>query len=239
MTLESISSQDLDNAELIIIDGGSDNETLKILDNYKSIITKLISEKDQGIYDAMNKGIKSARGKWLNFMNAGDKYFTENTLRELLNDELYSDYDLVIGDTIIAYDSFNKKMKMGNLQNIWKGAQFIHQSVLISRKYQVKNFYNIENKISADFEFFYQSIKSEAKIYKLHKIISVFKSGGISDTKRLRALISNMKIVLKYDFSTYKFFYYVSKISLEFLKLIIKYFLPKKVINFFQKINHQ
>ena len=50
MTLESISSQDLDNAELIIIDGGSDNETLKILDNYKSIITKLISEKDQGIY---------------------------------------------------------------------------------------------------------------------------------------------------------------------------------------------
>ena len=237
MTLESISAQDLDNAELIIIDGGSDNETLKILDNYKSIITKLISEKDQGIYDAMNKGIKLAKGKWLNFMNAGDKYFSENTLRELLNDELYSDYDLVIGDTIISYDSFNKKMKIGNLENIWKGAQFIHQSVLISRKYQVKNFYNIENKISADFEFFYKSIKSGAKIYKLDKIISVFKSGGISDTKRLRALLSNVKVVMKYDFSIFKLLYYVFKLSSEFLKIIIKYFLPTKVINFFQKIN--
>ena len=239
MTLESIASQDLDNTELIVIDGGSGTETLKILNNYSSLITHLISEKDQGIYDAMNKGINLARGKWLNFMNAGDKYFSENTLRELNSDELYSEYDLVIGDTVISYDNFDKKMKIGNLQNIWKGAQFIHQSVLISREYQIKNFYNIENKISADFEFFYKSIKSKAKIYKLHKFISVFKSGGISDTKRLRALMSNMKIVLKHDFSTYKFLYYVSKISFEFLKLIIKYFLPKKIINFFQKIDRQ
>ena len=236
MTLESISSQDLDDIELIIIDGGSDIETLKILNNYSSIITHLISEKDQGIYDAMNKGIKLARGKWLNFMNAGDKYFSEKTLKELNCDKLYSDYDLIIGDTLISYDNFDKKMKIGNLQNIWKGTQFIHQSVLISREYQNKNFYNIENKISADFEFFYKSIKSGAKIYKVDKIISVFKSGGISDTKRLRALLSNMKVVMKHDFSIFKLLYYIFKLCSEFLKMIIKYFLPKKVINFIQKV---
>mgnify|MGYP001448351256 CR=1 FL=1 len=237
MTLESIISQDLDNAELIVIDGGSDFETIEILNNYSSIITHLISENDKGIYDAMNKGIKLAKGKWLNFMNAGDRYFSKNTLKELSDDESFSDQDLVIGETLISYDDFERKMRVGNLQDIWKGAQFIHQSVLISRKYQIEHLYNVENKISADFEFFYHSIMSGAKIYKLDKSIAVFKSGGISDTKRLRAMLSNMKVVMSKDFSIFKFFYHGSKMFNELIKIIIKFFLPKKIISFFQKIN--
>ena len=237
MTLESIISQDLDNAELIVIDGGSDFETIEILNNYSSIITHLISENDKGIYDAMNKGIKLAKGKWLNFMNAGDRYFSKNTLKELSDDESFSDQDLVIGETLISYDDFERKMRVGNLQDIWKGAQFIHQSVLISRKYQIEHLYNVENKISADFEFFYHSIMSGAKIYKLDKSIAVFKSGGISDTKRLRAMLSNMKVVMTKDFSIFKFFYHASKMFKELIKIIIKFFLPKKIISFFQKIN--
>ena len=146
MTLESIASQDLNNAELIVIDGGSDIETIEILNNYSSIITHLISEKDNGIYDAMNKGIKLAKGKWLNFMNAGDRYFSKNTLKEISDDELFYDQDLVIGETLISYDNFERKMRIGNLKDIWKGAQFIHQSVFISRQYQLENLYNVENK---------------------------------------------------------------------------------------------
>ncbi len=239
MTLESIASQDLDNAELIVIDGGSDIETIEILNNYSSIITHLISEKDNGIYDAMNKGIKLAKGKWLNFMNAGDRYFSKNTLKELSDDELFYDQDLVIGETLISYDDFERKMRVGNLQDIWKGAQFIHQSVFISRQYQLENLYNVENKISADFEFFYHSIMSGAKIYKLAMTIAVFKSGGISDTKRLRAMLSNMKVVMMKDFSIFKMLYHISKMFIELNKIIIKFFLPKKIISYFQKISLQ
>ena len=229
MTLESIASQDLNNAELIVIDGGSDIETIEILNNYSSIITHLISEKDNGIYDAMNKGIKLAKGKWLNFMNAGDRYFSKNTLKEISDDELFYDQDLVIGETLISYDNFERKMRIGNLKDIWKGAQFIHQSVFISRQYQLENLYNVENKISADFEFFYYSIMSGAKIFKLDKTIAVFKSGGISDTKRLRAMLSNLKVVMMKDFSIFKMLYHISKMFIELNKIIIKFFYQKKL----------
>jgi len=239
MTLESIASQDLNNAELIVIDGGSDIETIEILNNYSSIITHLISEKDNGIYDAMNKGIKLAKGKWLNFMNAGDRYFSKNTLKEISDDELFYDQDLVIGETLISYDNFERKMRIGSLKDIWKGAQFIHQSVFISRQYQLENLYNVENKISADFEFFYYSIMSGAKIFKLDKTIAVFKSGGISDTKRLRAMLSNLKVVMMKDFSIFKMLYHISKMFIELNKIIIKFFLPKKIISYFQKISLQ
>ncbi len=239
MTLESIASQDLNNAELIVIDGGSDIETIEILNNYSSIITHLISEKDNGIYDAMNKGIKLAKGKWLNFMNAGDRYFSKNTLKEISDDELFYDQDLVIGETLISYDNFERKMRIGSLKDIWKGAQFIHQSVFISRQYQLENLYNVENKISADFEFFYYSIMSGAKIFKLDKTIAVFKSGGISDTKRLRAMLSNLKVVMMKDFSIFKMLYHISIMFIELNKIIIKFFLPKKIISYFQKISLQ
>ena len=238
MTLESIASQDLNNAELIVIDGGSDIETIEILNNYSSIITHLISEKDNGIYDAMNKGIKLAKGKWLNFMNAGDRYFSKNTLKEISDDELFYDQDLVIGETLISYDNFEKKnenRENNYLKDIWKGAQFIHQSVFISRQYQLENLYNVENKISADFEFFYYSIMSGAKIFKLDKTIAVFKSGGISDTKRLRAMLSNLKVVMMKDFSIFKMLYHISKMFIELNKIIIKFFLPKKIISYFKK----
>ena len=77
---------------------------------------------------------------------------------------------MVIGETLI-YMMTLKENESGNLQDIWKGAQFIHQSVFISRQYQLENLYNVENKISADFEFFYYSIMSGAKIYKLDMTI--------------------------------------------------------------------
>jgi glycosyltransferase involved in cell wall biosynthesis len=79
---------------------------LNILNDYSSVITDLLSEKDQGIYDAMNKGILKARGQWLNFMNAGDRYVSENTLSSIFEDNHSPNIDLLIGDTIIDYGDF-------------------------------------------------------------------------------------------------------------------------------------
>ncbi len=234
-TLKSIAAQDLDNYELIVIDGGSDIETLNILNDYSSIITDLISEKDQGIYDAMNKGILKARGQWLNFMNAGDKYVSENTLSNIFEENHSPNIDLLIGDTIIDYGDFRKESKVQSLDTIWKGARFIHQSVFINRKFQLENLYNIDNKIGGDFEFFYNSIKENANTKILNKFISIFEAGGISDQKRISSIYGNMKVVMSDEPSFLKGLFYLNKILVEISKIIIKFCLPNSLVKKLQK----
>ena len=235
MTLKSIASQDFDNTELIIIDGGSDIETLKILNNYSSMITHLISEKDKGIYDAMNKGTLKARGQWLNFMNAGDRYINENILSNIFKENHSPDIDLLLGDTIIDYGDFRKEYKVQSLDSIWKGARFIHQSVFINRKFQLENLYNIDNKIGGDFEFFYNSIKKNANIKILNEFISIFESGGVSDKKRISSIYGNMKVVLSHDPSLSKVIFYSIKLLVESSKIIFKFILPNLLVKKIQK----
>ncbi|MCI5136399.1 MAG: glycosyltransferase [Candidatus Electrothrix sp. AW2] len=77
-TILSVIGQTYDNVEYIIIDGGSTDGTLDIIRKYEHAIDYWVSEKDRGIYDAMNKGIDLTTGEWMNFMNAGDSFFSKN-----------------------------------------------------------------------------------------------------------------------------------------------------------------
>lgn len=79
-TIQSIVTQTYKNLEYIIVDGGSTDETLDIIHKYQEHITTVISEPDQGLYDAMNKGIKLATGDYLCFLNAGDGLHEDDTL---------------------------------------------------------------------------------------------------------------------------------------------------------------
>ena len=80
-TIKSIVTQSYPNLEYIIIDGASTDGTQNIIKNYEKQLTHYQSEPDNGIYDAMNKGIPIATGDWINFMNAGDYFYNENTIR--------------------------------------------------------------------------------------------------------------------------------------------------------------
>ncbi len=82
-TVQSVLDQCFDDFEYIVIDGGSTDQTLAILANYQEQIGTLVSEPDRGIYDAMNKAIGRARGKYVNFMNAGDRFHSSDTLRQV------------------------------------------------------------------------------------------------------------------------------------------------------------
>ena len=81
-TCRSIAGQKCQNFEWIVIDGGSTDGTLEILQRYKGRIDKLVSEPDKGVFDAMNKGIKLAHGEWLNFMNGGDLFANDEVVGE-------------------------------------------------------------------------------------------------------------------------------------------------------------
>lgn len=82
-TILSVIDQTYQNFEFIIIDGGSTDTTLEIIEKYKNYIDVLVSEKDDGIYDAMNKGIDISSGKWVNFMNAGDGFYNDKVLEKV------------------------------------------------------------------------------------------------------------------------------------------------------------
>jgi glycosyltransferase involved in cell wall biosynthesis len=83
--------------EYIIIDGGSKDETLQIVGKYKDKIAYIVSEKDAGIYDAMNKGIRAAKGDYLWFINSGDEIYEPDTVSKMLS--LSSDADVYYGKT--------------------------------------------------------------------------------------------------------------------------------------------
>ena len=88
-TCESIISQQFKNFEWIVIDGESNDGTVGYLSNFKHIMTHFISEKDDGIYHAMNKGIELSSGKYVLFLNGGDYFFSENSLNFLKRIELW------------------------------------------------------------------------------------------------------------------------------------------------------
>lgn len=84
-TIQSVISQTYHHVEYIIVDGASKDGTLSIIDRYKDRITRIVSEPDKGLYDAMNKGIRLATGDYLCFLNAGDSFHEDDTLQQMVH----------------------------------------------------------------------------------------------------------------------------------------------------------
>lgn len=105
-TCKSIVNQTFQDFEWIVIDGGSNAETLAIFEKYRYRMNYFVSEKDSGIYDAMNKGIKVSTGKWLNFMNGGDAFYTSDTLKNISHDlNIDNDNDVIYGKSLFYKDN--------------------------------------------------------------------------------------------------------------------------------------
>ena len=113
-TINSINSQTYKNFEIIVIDGMSSDGTIEEIKNKKNYFSKYLIEKDNGIYDAMNKGINFANSDWTIFLNSGDTFFDENSLF-IVNSIDTNNYDIVYGKTVIntaniAYSDNPKKI---------------------------------------------------------------------------------------------------------------------------------
>ena len=231
-TLQNIISQNYSSFEIIVIDGCSTDGTLDVIEKYQDHISYWVSEPDKGIYDAMNKGIAAAKGEWLNFMNAGDSYVSNETLNDIFYKHNHNkNYDLLIGDSIIDYGNFTRNERVGDLVNLWKGTQFRHQSAFIKKSFQISNLYNINNKISGDFEFFYNSFKSNANIKFTSCLVSIYSAHGVSDSKRVSAVFSNLMVVLDAEgFSLKIFVFYLISIAKQVITMMVKKVLPNSLI---------
>ena len=226
-TILSVINQTYNNVEYIIIDGGSTDGTVDLIKKYEDKIDYWISETDKGIYDAMNKGIDSALGKWINFMNADDRFYDRKVLEVIFHKNNFNDAVMIYGKHQVIYTNTNRKTRIakpGKVSNLWKGSQFSHQSVFVLLSLHKGNKYNVLNKIGADFEFFYKMYRRGKNFYFVDVVISSITSGGISDISRAASIVSWWKVVEK----NYKVnLHYILLIIKETLKIPIKKMLNK------------
>lgn len=101
-TILSVINQTYPNIEYIIIDGGSKDGTMDVVNRYKDKIDVIVSEPDKGIYDAMNKGIDRATGEWINFMNAGDCFMEEDTINKVFTKDIDECKSVLYGDVELS-----------------------------------------------------------------------------------------------------------------------------------------
>lgn len=221
-TILSVISQSYENIEYIIIDGGSTDGTIDIIRKYESKIHYWISESDKGIYDAMNKGIRIATGEWINFMNAGDSFYSQRTIEECVHFINHnSGVDVLYGNTILfskdsQYLSYPHKLNDLNNQMI-----FCHQSCLIKRELIKQNLFNLKYKIAADYNQIRALYKQGYKFQYINIPIAYFEAeNGVSSIRIKEQEIEYAKI--KYDEYSAKYYYSYIIITLRhFIKKII------------------
>jgi glycosyltransferase involved in cell wall biosynthesis len=230
-TITSVISQTYPNMEYIIIDGGSIDGTVDIIRKYERQIDFWLSDKDNGIYDAMNKGIRLSRGRWINFMNAGDCFHENETIKNIFKSEYNA--DVIYGNVAIKYRNYSRTQISGSPNNLWKGMQFSHQSSFVNLLNHCFQF-NSDNKIAADLEFFYGAYKIGAKFEKYNDIISIVAAGGLSDSNRIQTILSSQRAVLNCGASNLVrlqfFMYLVSSIFRDAVKRILPAYLVDRII---------
>lgn len=152
-TCESIVNQSWQDFEWIVIDGGSTDGTVDILNQYKSRINVFISEKDNGIYNAMNKGIKLAHGEWLNFMNGGDCFYDNDVLRKTFGNNKNYDASVLYGFTYTPEKKKFRKPSRKVDSTFFIGSNINHQSTFIKKSlFDKYGLYDETMKIAADFD---------------------------------------------------------------------------------------
>jgi glycosyltransferase involved in cell wall biosynthesis len=231
-TIKSVINQTYENIEYIIIDGGSTDGTIDIIKKYKDKIDYWISEKDNGIYDAMNKGFDRASGEWINFMNAGDKFYENKTCNSVFKDNKdFDNVDVIYGDLIVDYGKFQRFEKARSIGSMWKGMVFSHQSSFIRSEYHKEYKYSLNYNIAGDFEFFYNTFKKNKKFKYINNIISIMDVNGLSDGNRFKSIRQMHQIVNDNGFSLKYNVYYPYLYIDQFMRKAVKLCLPESIIN--------
>lgn len=196
-TIKSVLNQTYrENIEFAIIDGASTDGTLDIIEKYRNQVEYFISEKDLGIYDAMNKGILTVKGDYILFLNAGDEFYSKNVLSEV-SGYLDNNIDVLYGNTYVKKENMGRVVRSYSLKDDWKTIPYCHQSVFIKRVLLRKNLFDLDFKIAADYNQ-YHSLKRQKSIFKsIDTVISIYDDMGYSSMNIKMMLVEYKQISLK------------------------------------------
>lgn len=197
-TILSVSEQNPRLVEYIIIDGASIDGTTELLQRHKATITHWLSEPDNGIYDAMNKGIALANGEWIIFLNAGDT-FVDKTVADRLCQELENQYSFVYGDRYRIQENGKAQLELALPieETIHREAVF-HQSLATKAELLKSRPYNSNYLLAADFEYIVQAWGEGHTFKKISFPIANFLSGGKSRVQHTTAKLEAAQIIARH-----------------------------------------
>jgi glycosyltransferase involved in cell wall biosynthesis len=200
-TMLSVLNQTYQQIEYIMVDGASTDGTLDIIKRYENRISKLISEKDNGIYDAMNKGLKLATGDYVIFMNSGDEFYANDTVEKVFASA--DDADIYYGETEMINDqlqSLGERRHKAPENFTWRsfnyGMSVSHQAIYIKRS--LTEPYDPKYKLSADIDWIIRAAKKAKKIVKVDGYVAKYLVGGMSKAKHRQSLAERFDIMKRH-----------------------------------------
>lgn len=235
-TLNSVLSQDYDNIEHIVVDGGSADQTQEILKKYKHEKSKILIEKDNGIYHAMNKGIKLATGDIITILNSDDIYQSDRVISNVVKKikSSYNDYDIFLGDVVFFREkNFSYVRRFYGAKNFkrWMlkiGLMPPHPSSFIKKSvYEKYGNYDDSLKIASDFEIFLKFLYvNKLKFKYIDQIVVRMRMGGASGKNYYSYLLSTKEIL--YSLKKYE-------LNPSILKIVLR--IPSKLFQFINVFN--
>ena len=191
-TIESVARQTWQAKEYLIVDGASTDGTMEVIRQHADAITRWISEPDEGIYDAMNKGVQIAQGAWVIFMNAGDTFASEDTLQRVFGEA--QEADVIYGDVVKG-----KTVKKAEAPHNAHRMFFCHQSAFVRANCLRVYPFDTRHRMSADFKQIKQLYLSGKKFRQLDFPVANFDTQGVSNTKRSAGLYDNILVIRETD----------------------------------------
>ena len=203
ITLRSVKSQSFADFEYLVTDGASKDRTLDLVKLYDIPGTKIVSEPDGGLYDAMNKSIRRAQGEYLIFLNAGDSFYDADTLKTIADTAKKNDADIVYGQTELVNEK-GEKIGMRHLtapekltfKSFRNGMLVCHQAFVARRS--IMGEYDLKYRFSADYEWCLRCLKaSKVNAYTGTTLIK-FLAGGTTAKNHKKSLKERYHIMCEY-----------------------------------------
>lgn len=230
-TIESIHAQTYGNIEYIIIDGASQDSTRAIIESFrerlfkKGILFKMVSESDQGIYDAMNKGIRLATGEIIGIINSDD-WYEPDAVEKMTAVYKKNPFDMFYADLQIWTEDENgnlkkKMVKHSRLRKMAVSRDWNHPTTFITKKIYDRYQYKLES-LHDDWDLVLRIRKAGLKIVVLNEVLANFRMGGASNDKDIKKCIARGKARYRiYRNNGYSRWYWFECVMIEVVKYVV------------------
>ena len=200
-TILSVLNQTYQHIEYIIIDGASNDGTLDVINSYRGSIDVVISEKDKGIYDAMNKGLALATGDYVLFLNSGDELYDNNTIQTIVDkgnnaDIIYGETKLVDENRKIVGDRRHKAPETFDWKSFKYGMNVCHQAIYVKK--EIASPYDLNYQLSADIDWVIRAAKKAKSSQNVNTYVARYLVGGMSQKRHKQSLKERFDIFKKH-----------------------------------------